>query len=402
MKSRKIILVCGKNPQTAPGGYASYTHSLAKNLSKLKIPYEIYTCGKRCEVHNYEFGKIHVVGASILKLKFFQGVEMAALPILAIQLGFVISKNVDDGTIIWGVGPWSLAGVVVKLLSRKKITLYSDYFTTIRHEFRGSMEAVTAADYGLAKYITNVIIFTIVVPIFSLAERVIFNFSDKIIVHYESTQDIIMNEFSVWKRKFVYLPYSPRLSFKKIKASKKALKKFKKPFILLVTRHDGRKGINFLLHAFSILNERNIKFSAVIIGAGKMFEANKKIVRTLNLKNVELLGYVADLKPYFKLADIYAFPSVEEGSSAISILEAMEQGLPIVSTDVDGIPEDLTNGKSALLLPPANSAALADALEKLIIDPSLRKKLGLNAKKEFDKKFGSFKFTRELKILLSR
>ena len=174
-----------------------------------------------------------------------------------------------------------------------------------------------------------------------------------------------------------------------------------KPLILLVCRHDGRKGINFLLHAFAILNKRGVKYSGLIAGAGPLLKKHQQLAKKLKLSNIKIPGFVSDTRPFFKRASLFVFPSLEEGSSSLAILEAMQQGMPIVSTNVDGIPEDLTNGKSAILVPPKDPEALADGMEKLLNDPKLAKKLGRQAKIRYYQKFNIKKVKKEGNTFLS-
>ena len=77
--------------------------------------------------------------------------------------------------------------------------------------------------------------------------------------------------------------------------------------------------------------------------------------------------------------DIFALSSDREGFP-ITILEAMACGLPVVATRVGGVEEEVEEGKTAFLVPPANSEALAEAIAKLISSPSLRREMGKRGK----------------------
>ena len=85
-------------------------------------------------------------------------------------------------------------------------------------------------------------------------------------------------------------------------------------------------------------------------------------------------------------ADIFAITSFQENHS-IALLEAMRAGKAIVATTVGGNGESITDGIDGLLVPPADSVALADALRKLLSDRSLRERLGQNARNRFEKEF---------------
>jgi glycosyltransferase involved in cell wall biosynthesis len=78
--------------------------------------------------------------------------------------------------------------------------------------------------------------------------------------------------------------------------------------------------------------------------------------------------------------DVFAFPSRLEGSPN-AVLEAMATGLPIVATSIGGVVDLLDRGRAGLLVPPDDPAALAEALDQLILDPNLRSDLGSRARR---------------------
>ncbi len=93
-------------------------------------------------------------------------------------------------------------------------------------------------------------------------------------------------------------------------------------------------------------------------------------------RDVVLVGTVADdeLRAWYHAADALAFPSLTEGWG-LAILEAMAAGLPVVATDIPVFREYLTPGVDALLVPPADSAALATAMAAIAADADLRRRL---------------------------
>jgi glycosyltransferase-like protein len=93
-------------------------------------------------------------------------------------------------------------------------------------------------------------------------------------------------------------------------------------------------------------------------------------------RDVVLLGTVpeAELGGWYRAADVFAFPSVKEGFGLV-VLEALAAGLPVVATDIPVFAEYLTSGKNALLVPPDDGPGLAGAVEALVADPALRRRL---------------------------
>lgn len=172
------------------------------------------------------------------------------------------------------------------------------------------------------------------------------------------------------------------------------------PILLTICRQDGRKGIPYLLLAYAMLNNKHMPFQAVIVGGGHKLNTNKHLAQKLEFTNVSFTGYVEDIKPFIYKAYCFILPSLEEGGGSIAVLEAMAAGLPVIATDIDGIPEDIENGISGILVPPANPHALAAAIEKVLKNPHLAQTLGRNAKKRISKKYSDGHVKRCLKKLL--
>jgi glycosyltransferase involved in cell wall biosynthesis len=156
--------------------------------------------------------------------------------------------------------------------------------------------------------------------------------------------------------------------------------------ILYVGTFTERKGIWDLLDIFKILNdEKNIKLT--LVGCGKL---NGEIIKKIKLYNlqdkIEMAGYIGDineLKSCYQKSDIFVLPSYIEGFPRV-LYESMSQCLPIVSTDVGGIPHLLVNNENALLCKAGDIECMVRKLLKLIELPSLRKKMIKNNVKLFE------------------
>lgn len=151
------------------------------------------------------------------------------------------------------------------------------------------------------------------------------------------------------------------------------------------------KGLEYLIEAVKILmNElraTSYELRAIIIGEGTERKNLENLIKKYNLeKNIFLLGNIKNAAELLPALDIYICSSVKEGFP-YSILEAMSAGLPIVSTNVGGIPEIVDDGKNGLLIEPHNPEKLAEKIKILIEDEALRKEFIKEAKKTANEKF---------------
>lgn len=145
------------------------------------------------------------------------------------------------------------------------------------------------------------------------------------------------------------------------------------------------KGLEYLIYTAAKIKNSELKF--VIIGDGPKKENLKRLIGEMHLENsVFLTGYIDDAYRYLKAFDVFALPSVKEGQPW-TILEAMAAGVPIVATNIAGIPEMLENEKSGLLVEPADPNMLALAIEKMLTHTSLAKECAENALVIVKKKF---------------
>jgi glycosyltransferase involved in cell wall biosynthesis len=171
-------------------------------------------------------------------------------------------------------------------------------------------------------------------------------------------------------------------------AELKTLRPAKAPLLVAVSRQDPRKGVDVLLRALAELKSRGVAFRACLVGGGMLLEPHRRLAARLGLDGSTLLtGRVPDSYSYMRHADVFALPSLEEGSGSVSLLEALQAGLAVVASDLDGIPEDVTDGDNALLVPPGDAVALSHALERALTDVGLRGRLRARARETFAEKF---------------
>ncbi len=154
--------------------------------------------------------------------------------------------------------------------------------------------------------------------------------------------------------------------------------------LLFVGRLEKRKGLKYLLSAFSKLKWDWPNLRLLVVGAGSPDEDSYRIMSERNLKDVEFLGRVTDEEKarYFKSADIFCSPATGRESFGIVLLEAMAAGKPVVATNIDGYASVITHGEEGLLVEPKSDNALAEAISSLLDAPRLRDSLAERGRKK--------------------
>jgi len=113
----------------------------------------------------------------------------------------------------------------------------------------------------------------------------------------------------------------------------------------------------------------------VLIGDGPFYDDCREFIKGNSLEgNAFLLGFREDVRRFLSDMDVFVLSSRFEGLP-LTIIEAMFAGLPVVATRVGGVPELVEDGITGFLVPPKDPGALAEALQKLIEDPELRRRM---------------------------
>ena len=147
--------------------------------------------------------------------------------------------------------------------------------------------------------------------------------------------------------------------------------------ILFVGRLEKRKGLRYLLGAYSRLKWDWPDTRLLVVGRGKPDEESYRIIAERNLQDVVFLGNVTDEDKarYYKTADIYCSPATGRESFGVVLLEAMAAGAPVVATNIEGYSSVITHDREGLLVPPKDEARLAEALDALLAMPEHRRRL---------------------------
>jgi hypothetical protein len=153
-----------------------------------------------------------------------------------------------------------------------------------------------------------------------------------------------------------------------------------RPLVLTPARLDAQKGHRVLFEAVAQVPDAVF----VLVGEGPEREPLEALAAQLGIEErVRFLGRREDVPQLLAVCDVFALPSLYEGSS-LAVLEAMAARKPIVSSAIGGTDELIEDGESGLLVPPGDAAALAAALRRLLGDPQLCESLAGRARERVE------------------
>ena len=168
-----------------------------------------------------------------------------------------------------------------------------------------------------------------------------------------------------------------------IKSTIRNLKKTKKSTGLYVGGLRPVKGIKYLIEAIPSIHKQIPDFKLILVGNGEQqyTDGLTQLVKQRGLNDhVIFAGYQKKeaLNEYFQKADIFVLPSLSEPQGLV-VLEAMAAGLPIVATNVGGIPDMIEHKKNGYLVEKKNAGALAEGILAVLLDSHLYTALSTNA-----------------------
>ena len=160
------------------------------------------------------------------------------------------------------------------------------------------------------------------------------------------------------------------------------------PIIGTIGRLVYQKGYSHFLQAAKQVYEKKKYVRFVIVGHGPEEDNLKNMAKSLGISHVcSFAGLRRDIPELLSAFDVFVLSSVLEGLPRI-VIEAMAMGRPIVATDIDGVSEELEDGKTGLLVPPKDAGALAKSIIDLLVDKAKSFQMGINARKTAEEKFG--------------
>ena len=213
--------------------------------------------------------------------------------------------------------------------------------------------------------------------------RFIYNHSSAIVVYGEHVKRYLVG-LGVRPEKIFCAPHSVNNNILDRSVSQDQILKLKghldlsdEKVILYVGRFEECKGLDFLINGLSCINGFN--FTVLFIGNGSQEEALRGKCNELSIK-CRFLGHITneELYRYYALADVFVLPSITTKDFkepwGLVVNEAMNQGCPIVATDAVGAAAGglVENGRNGYIVPERDSAALGEAIEKLLTNDEMR------------------------------
>jgi glycosyltransferase involved in cell wall biosynthesis len=155
--------------------------------------------------------------------------------------------------------------------------------------------------------------------------------------------------------------------------------KASRPTIVCVANLRRQKGHSVLIEAFARVHERIPEAQLTLLGFGPLHDQLHDQLSELGLQDHVSIGAEDDVWPVLGRSHVFALASYFEGLP-LAVMEAMAAGLPVVASDVDGLPEVVEPGVAGYLVPAGDPAALAERLTSILGSPALRERMGAAAR----------------------
>lgn len=158
--------------------------------------------------------------------------------------------------------------------------------------------------------------------------------------------------------------------------------------VLSIGHFNSQKRRDLLVKAWKLVHDKNSEWKLVIIGDGPNRKTNKELINSLGLsESIRIVDPTPNIIDYYSKASIFVLSSEFESFSLV-LQEAKTFGIPCVSFNVIAGPNEVLNhGKDSFLVPFPDTEKLADKINVLIEDKSLRQKFGMAARKDVKKRF---------------
>jgi glycosyltransferase involved in cell wall biosynthesis len=389
-------MIVGRDPrEELSGGHSSYVRSYAKAAIRAGFVPHLFCVGEDASTSETELGIIHSVASPWRPFRQMLAAAHAG-PLAAGILRFAAGRR--GSLLIHSFGVWGVAGArTAPNLKKQGIepVLVQSSYTTYRDEALSHVRG--AGTYSLSTKIRFAALSWWVALAVEPWERRAYLASRVILINYESVGRLIRKRHGL-QAQLRLMPYAAESAFFDRDPAPKAFGRPRTvPLVVTISRHEPRKGVDVLLHALARLKADGVQFQARLAGGGPLLAEHRALASRLRLDDaVTIEGVVPDVRPLLDAADVFVLPSREEQSGSLALLEALQGGVAVVASAVDGILEDLIDGENALLTRPGDAAHLTAALARVLTDKTLRRDLQIRARATFDERFSAAPFAAAL------
>ena len=344
-----ILFVMTGQPHIFGGGKRAFMQ-LMKGLSK-----DIFNVSSCCSLSAEQEKELHAEGVRIISTHL-----ATYSPIVSIFLLSKIMRNEDIHIVHSQGGRADLYSRVAAMIAKVPIVISSIAVLVDRY------------DVSLPRKMLYV-----------FCDRITERFVNKFIVVSESLRECLIGDHKIAPGRITKIYNGIELDRYKpvLDPDEKIRKEFLGEGGGFVVGSVGRlvheKGYEFLVKAIQMVLDVFPKTKLVIVGDGPLKVKLETLARDLRiLQNRIFVGFRDDIPEVLSSLDVFVLPSIMEGHP-IAILEAMAMARPIVATDIDGIREQITNGRTGILVRPRDPQALATGITELLKDRAKAKTMGM-------------------------
>jgi glycosyltransferase involved in cell wall biosynthesis len=218
-------------------------------------------------------------------------------------------------------------------------------------------------------------------------ERLLSRLQDRIICCSDAVADFLRLHVKIKKEKVLRI-YNGLPCAKTGSLQAKSYRKSNYVNIGIIGSLVENKGHIYLLKSIEKLAESSKEVRLHVVGDGPTRDQLTEFTRKAKLeKHVSFLGRIEDIDEILENLDICVLTSIEREGLGNSLIEAMCKSIPVVGSEIGGIPEIIKPGSNGFLVLPKDPDDIEYKLRTLVKDKELRKKMGANGKKIFDRKF---------------
>jgi glycosyltransferase involved in cell wall biosynthesis len=226
-------------------------------------------------------------------------------------------------------------------------------------------------------------------------DRFTEKYADKFIVVSNALRDKLINNHSIPHQKVITIYNGIEVNEYQAQVFTQSTRRIRKEFdiengefiIGAIGRMVWQKGLEYFIQSIPKMISSIPKARIVLVGDGPLTNDLESLCLKLGVRDkVIFTGFRSDIREILSAIDLLVIPSLAEGFPMIT-LEAMAMEKPVIATNIDGISEQITDGKTGILVPPKDSDSLARATVSVFNDRETARKMGLAAKRGVEEKY---------------